>query len=413
MWQDLKNFYHLFNAIFVNLWFRFPSKNLTVIGVTGTDGKTTTVNIIYHLLKKSGLNVSMISTVGAIINGKKYDVGFHTTTPSSWQIQGFLKKIPKDESKDKKYMVIEVTSHAIDQNRIWGISFDVAVLTNVSREHLDYHKTYERYVATKAKLLELARTAIINKDDESYEIIRLKLKTQDSKSQTKASKVITYGMKSNSDINPNNFPFKTRLIGEFNKYNILAAITVCKALGLEDRDIKKGIETFEVPIGREEVVYDKNFKVMIDFAHTPNALEQILSTIRSKVKGKLIHVFGSAGERDWQKRPQMGKISSRYSDCIILTVEDPRSESVEKIMEEIEKGIFNERQNIKFQKEKKYYFKIADRQEAINKAIKMARKGDLVLITGKGHEKSMNYGNGEKVWSEHEAVRKALNNSNA
>lgn len=374
MWQKIKNIYHLCNALMANVWYGFPSKKLTVIGVTGTDGKTTTTNIIYHILKTADKDVSMISTVGANINGQAYGIGFHVTTPSPWQIQSFL-------SKARGYLVLEVTSHALDQNRVFGVDFAIGVLTNVTNEHLDYHKTYENYVKTKAKLLQAAKVAIVNRDDESFKVIK--------------SKVITYGIKQGA-ITPKSFPFKTKLFGEYNKYNILAAVAVCKNIGLSDSQIKKGIETFTLPIGRAEIVHEDNFTVMIDFAHTPNAFAKLLPEIKKQIKGKLIHVFGAAGKRDASKRPLMGEISSEYADVVILTSEDPRNEPVEKIMDEIESGM------------KKKVVKIANRQEAITAAIKMAKKGDFVLLTGKSHEQSMNYGNGEEPWSEHEAVEKAL-----
>ncbi|RJQ37953.1 UDP-N-acetylmuramoyl-L-alanyl-D-glutamate--2,6-diaminopimelate ligase [Candidatus Microgenomates bacterium] len=401
MFQRIKNIYHLFTAVLANIWFGFPSKKLTVIGVTGTDGKTTTVNIIYHILKEAGFNASVISSVGAIINGKKYDVGFHVTTPSSWMIQGFMKKASLN-SNNPSFLVLEVTSHALDQYRVWGTTFAVGALTNITHEHLDYHKTYENYVLAKAKLLNMAKSVVINIDDNSYKFIS-KIKDKILNNKITNKKWITYG-KSNGDITLKNFPFETKIIGEFNKYNIMAAIGVCRQLGIGDEDIRKGINTFNLPVGREEMVYDKEFKVMVDFAHTPNALENILSSVKPEIKGRFIHVFGSAGERDCSKRPLMGRISARYSNIIVLTSEDSRSEPVEKIMEEIEKGI----KDSEFKIQDDSLFKIPDRQAAIKTAIKMARKGDFVLITGKGHEKSMNLGKGEEEWSEYKAVKKAL-----
>lgn len=395
MWQSLKNIYHLFIAVLANIWFGFPSRRLTVIGVTGTDGKTTTVSLIYHILKEAGFSVSMISSIGATISGKVSDLGFHVTTPSSWALQKFLKKAVQ-------FLVLEVTSHALDQYRVWGIDFAVGVLTNVTNEHLDYHKTYENYVATKAKLLQMAKVAIVNKDDESYRILNSKYKIENI--HRKYKKWVTYGLKNNAEINLSVFPFKTKLIGEFNKYNILAAVSACKSLGLRDEDIRRAIESFSPPIGRGEIVYQNSFSVMIDFAHTPNAFEKILSAVRSTVKGRIIHVFGSAGERDRQKRPEMGRISSKYTDVIILTAEDPRSESVDKINAEIVKGIQNSKSRI----QNGTLLTVPNRQKAINAAIKMAKKGDLVLTTGKAHEKSMNYGRREESWDEFEAVKKAL-----
>ncbi len=365
---------------------------MIVIGVTGTDGKTTTVNLIYHVLKSAGKKVSMISSIGVNINGKEYQTELHRTTPTAFMLQFFLKMAVNSGSE---YVVLEITSHAIDQYRIWGINFWAGVITNVTHEHLDYHKTYENYVKTKAKLLKNAKVVIVNKDDKSYGIIE-KIKNKIVNIHSKNQKWISYGIK-DGDINPQVFPFNTKIIGEYNKYNILAAVGSCRALGIADSDIRKGVENFKLPLGRSEVVYDNDFIVMIDFAHTPNAIIQLLSSLRPRAKGKIIHVFGSAGKRDVRKRPLMGEASARYADIIILTAEDPRSESVEQIMHEIVSGIQN-----------KTLFRISDRQEAITFAIKMARKGDFIVITGKGHEQSMNYGKGEVPWSEHEAVKKAL-----
>ena len=390
MWQKIKNFYHLLVAVLANLIFWFPAKKLIVIGVTGTDGKTTTVNLIYHILKSCGKSVSMISSISAVIDGKTFDTGFHVTTPSSFSLQKFIRRAVNAKSK---YFVLEVTSHALDQNRAFAIPFEVGVLTNITHEHLDYHKTYENYVKTKAILLKISKIAIVNKDDQSYRLI--------SNFKFLRTKLITYGLKNNSDVNPGNFPFKTTLIGEFNRYNVLAAISACRALGIGDRAIAEGIESFVPPTGRADIVFKKDFTVMIDFAHTPNSIEQILKSVRPIVRGKIIHVFGSAGLRDEAKRPVMGKNSAQYADILILTAEDPRSESVDQINRQIESGIINKKIKI---------LKISDRKEAIEKAIKMAKKGDFVLITGKSHEKSMNYGHGEVSWDEYAVTREALEN---
>nr|MBI5456029.1 UDP-N-acetylmuramoyl-L-alanyl-D-glutamate--2,6-diaminopimelate ligase [Candidatus Levybacteria bacterium] len=391
MWQKIKNKYHLLIAIVANIIFLFPSRGMRVIAVTGTDGKTTTVNLIYHILKTAGYRVSMISSVGATIDDKNYDTGFHVTTPSSFLLQKFLKK-----AKDAKtqFFVLEVTSHAIDQNRIFGIKFDIAVLTNVTKEHLDYHKDFKNYLNTKAKLLKLAKFCVINRDDKSYDYL--------SGIKNYGNNLKTFGLSKNSDVNPLNFNLDNfDFIGDFNKYNIWAATSVARVLGLRDENIKKALKNFKMPVGRANYVYKKDFSVMIDFAHTSNAFEKILSSVRPIVKAKIIHVFGSAGERDKEKRPFLGKISSKYSDIIILTAEDPRSENVKTIVSEIDAGI---------QKNKSKVIKILDRKEAINKAIQMARKGDLVLITGKAQEASMNLGNGEVPWDEFEVVKDVLNN---
>lgn len=386
MWQRIKNLYHLVIAVFANFWFGFPSKNIFVIGVTGTDGKTTTASLIYHILSSSGEKVALISTIGAYIGDKQYDVGFHVTTPSSFQLQKYIKKA---KNSGCKYLVLEVTSHALDQYRVAGIKFDIGVLTNVSHEHLDYHKTYDRYVATKLRLLESAKVAVVNQDDESYEII--------SKRKTTTQNLITYGIKYKSNVTPKSFPFKTKLFGEFNKYNCLAGIAVCREIGISDNKIRKAIESFQPPQGRQEIVFDRDFKVMIDFAHTPNAFEQLLPSIKKNTQGRLIHVFGAAGERDRSKRPLMGEAASKFDDIIVLTAEDPRSESVEKIINEIASGF------VKVQ-----HYKIPDRKRAIEFAISIAQKGDTILLSGKSHEKSINLGQGEEPWDEFEVVRLAI-----
>lgn len=384
MWQKIKNLYHLFVAVSSNILLHFPARKLILIGVTGTDGKTTTVSLIYHILKSSGKNVSMLSSVSARIEDKEYDTGFHVTTPATFALQKFLKNAV---SKGSKYFVLEVTSHAIDQQRIWGIPFKVGVLTNITSEHLDYHKSFETYVRTKEKLLKRSQYAVVNRDDPSYKLLN------EAKSSKSDKSWITYGLSDNFKVD------SKVLLGDFNKQNALAAAAVCKILGLEDSDISNAIKTFKMPMGRFDYVYDKDFSVIIDFAHTPNAFDQLLSCLRKQTKGRIIHVFGSAGERDSKKRPVMGKISSNYADILILTAEDPRSEDVNKIIEEIESGINNKKVEIR---------KIPDRSEAIKTAVGMAKASDLVLVTGKGHEKSMTFGKKDTPWDEYEAVKTAL-----
>ncbi len=391
MWQKIKNIYHFFIAVFWNILFLFPAKKLKVIGVTGTDGKTTTVNLIYHILKENGKKVSMISSLGAVIGGRTYPIGFHVTTPESFLLQ---KLFFKARRAGTQYFVLEVTSHSLDQERVLGVPFEIGVITNLTSEHLDYHKTYDNYVKAKEKLLKLAKTAVVNKDDSAYQLL------SEAKNSKDSSNWITYGFDEGSEINPQNFDLKNiNIFGEFNKYNILAAVSACKKLGLSDEEIKKAIASFDLPKGRLDFVYKGGFAVMIDFAHTPNAFEQLLKTLRPIVKGKIIHVFGCAGERDMHKRPYMGDVSASFADIVILTTEDPRSEDVNKIIEQIEAGIDNPKAKI---------LKIVDRKEAITAAIGMAKKNDLVVITGKAAEDSMNLGQGEEPWDEYKVVGDVL-----
>jgi UDP-N-acetylmuramoyl-L-alanyl-D-glutamate--2,6-diaminopimelate ligase len=380
--QKLKNIFHLTNAFLANVFYGFSSKKITVIGVTGTDGKTTTTHLIAHILKSCGKKVSYISTIFAKIGEKEYDTGFHVTTPNPWLIQKLIKEAVNNKDE---YFILETTSHALDQNRVWGINYKIGVLTNVSHEHLDYHLSYEDYLKTKVKLLKKADVAFFNKDDRSYLYVKKMLKGR--------KKIIEY---QKLPIIKKNFPN----LEKFNQENFSAAYLVALSLGLKSEEVLKAIKTFKLPKGRFDLVYDKDFKVIIDFAHTPNAFLKLLPEIRKKYlknKGRLIHVFGSAGLRDNTKRPLMGEISSRFADFIILTEEDYRTEDPNKICQEIASGIKN-----------KNYQVIIDRKKAIEKALKMAKKGDLVVFTGKAHEKSLCRGKTEYPWDEYQAVEIGL-----
>jgi len=406
MWQRTKNIYHLQQALIANIIHGFPSRGIKIIGVTGTDGKTTTANLIYHILHEAGEKAAIISSVGAVIDGEKFDLAFHVTTPGRFAVQSYIKKAKK---KGVKYIVLEVTSHALDQHRISGIHIDIGVVTNITREHLDYHKTYEKYVKAKAKLLKKAQVAIVNKDDHSYLLLKKK------ELHNYHNKIVTYGMKKDSEINPHIFQFQTKLLGQFNKYNCLAAISVVQQLHVPSSAIRKGLMSFKPPLGRQEIVYNKDFMVINDFAHTPNSFSVIIPEAKRLAHNRLIHVFGSAAKRDKFKRPEMGKFSAKNSDIIILTSEDPRDEPITAITNDILAGIkgfeviqAEDAANCILQNGKKYVFIIPDRKEAIRFAIKTARKGDVVLLTGKGHEKSINYGKGEEPWDESATAMQAI-----
>lgn len=361
--------------------------SIPTIGVTGTDGKTTTSSLISHILKEAGYNPAMVTTVAAQIGDKTYDTGLHTTTPSAFALQKYIKKAA-DYGCD--FLVLEITSHALDQNRTRNIDFKIGVLTNITHEHLDYHGTYEKYVKVKSKLFKKAEISILNLDDDSYELI---------KSVLSDKKIYTYSLKRKADFTAKSIGFKEPSEFEFNSENFLAAVSAAKVLGIEDSKIKAALKTFKFPSGRQEIVYQGDFKVIVDFAHTPNSFKKVLSALKKTTNGRLIHVFGSAGQRDKSKRPLMGKVAGEIDDVIILTSEDPRSENVDVI----NKQIRSEMQDYKGE-----IFELADRQIAINFAIQKAQKGDTVVLSGKGHEKSMNLGRGETSWSEHEAVKIAL-----
>ncbi|HUD19701.1 MAG TPA: UDP-N-acetylmuramoyl-L-alanyl-D-glutamate--2,6-diaminopimelate ligase [Patescibacteria group bacterium] len=387
MIRRLKGLYHLIIALVANIWFGFPAKKITIIGVTGTDGKTTTTTLIYEILKSAGYKVSMISTVHAVIGGTSYDTGFHVTTPDSFFIQGYIRKAV---DHGDTHMILEVTSHGLAQHRVFGIPFAIGVITNVTHEHLDWHKTFKEYLNTKISLLTRSKVAVINRDESELFNTAMPL--------LRSREVFTYGIRRQAKITPTLYPFSTKLLGEFNRYNCLAAIAAVSALGVPFSVTKKVIAGFSGVLGRMEVITTKPFTVIVDFAHTPNAIDRALRSAKKLTKKRVIHVFGSAGLRDHSKRPLMGRASSQYAHTIILTEEDYRTEDVTVIMDAIQTGI----------KSSVPVYRYPNRGKAIAYALSIARPGDLVIITGKGHERSLCRGTKEYPWSDQAEVRKLL-----
>ncbi len=396
MWQQIKNLYHLAQAFTAAAYFNFPSQKLTVIAVSGTDGKTTTVNMIYHVLTQSGFKTSMVSSIGAIIADREKETGLHVSTPSPWQVQKLLK-----EAVDKKsrYFVLEATSHGIHQNRLAFVKIDIAVVTNITNEHLDYHVYWQNYAAAKAKLFKNVKFSVLNIDDQkSYRFLQNKV----------SGRVLTYSQNKSSDINLKNNPVELGVSGNFNISNALAAVSVCTALKIAKSKILKSLKSYSGTRGRlEHVNAGQDFQAIIDFAHTPNALKSVLTHLRLEKNpgSKLIVVFGAAGQRDKSKRMPMGKIAARLADISIITAEDPRNEKVENINEQIIQGFKSQGKE-----EGKDYFLVGDRKDAIIYAIELAKKGDTVAFLGKGHEKSMNIGSIEHPWDELQIVKNALKN---
>lgn len=391
MLQKIKNYYHFTIALIAAIYYKFPAKEIKVIGVTGTDGKTTTVHMIYEILTRNSIKTSYISSIHAAIGSKIYKTGFHVTTPSAWKIQKLLRQAV---SARHNYFILEATSHGLDQHRLSFINFEVGVLTNITHEHLDYHKTWENYARTKLKLLLSSKHRIVNRDDGSYEFIKKHLK----------SNLTTYGLGDEADINPKTFPLSLLVPGEFNFYNALAASAAVQITGLSKFKIIRAINKFQAVEGRmQRVDLGQNFKVIIDFAHTPNALKEALVTLKKELKknAKIIAVFGAAGQRDKSKRPLMGKTADDNADIVVITAEDPRTEPIESICDDIKKGMSKKKigENL---------FIINDRAQAIEFAINLAKENDIVAMFGKGHEKSMCYGKVETPWNEPEVVRYAI-----
>ncbi|EKD89998.1 MAG: UDP-N-acetylmuramoylalanyl-D-glutamate-2,6-diaminopimelate ligase, partial [uncultured bacterium] len=270
--EVINNFYHLPKAILANIIYGFPTRGLTVIGVTGTDGKTTTVNMIYQILLAAGKKVSVVSTINA--------PGFHITSPDSFAVQRFARQAA---SSGDEYLVLEVTSHALDQYRYWGIKFDIGVITNITHEHLDYHKTFDNYLKTKLKLIRNVRFAVVN---------------QNIKDVSSEGKIITFGL-DKGDFNQEQIKLKLKVPGDYNIENALTSLAVAFALGIDKKIAQDALESFTGIKGRmEEVQNNKDIKIIIDFAHTPGGLEQALKTLRCQMRsGRLIAVIGAEGDR--------------------------------------------------------------------------------------------------------------------
>jgi len=406
-------------ALLSAAWYGYPARKLRVIGVTGTDGKTTTVRLIGEILRAAGHRVGVISTVGASIGDEELDTGFHTTTPDAPSVQRYLARMVAQGSE---YAIIEATSHGLAQHRVTGCEFDMAVITNITHEHLDYHGTYEDYRKAKSRLFagltasyhkpSTPKVSVLNADDPSYDLLE----------SLGAERYYSYGVERPSDVQalnarlsssgtsftavtPNGaFEVVTPLVGLFNVYNVLAAITTGISQGVGFEAMQRGIFSMKgVPGRMERIELGQDFTVIVDFAHTPNALERALETVRTMTQGKVSVVFGCAGLRDRAKRPMMGEIAGRLADYVFLTAEDPRTEDVDGILKQIARGCekAQRQENVDF-------WKVLDRGEAIAAAINLAQGGDLVLVTGKGHERSMCFGTTEYAWSDHEAVEEAL-----
>lgn len=404
--QAVKNYgYHLPLAIFANFAFGFPSRGITVIGVTGTNGKTTTTKLIAAILAESGKPTAYATTIEYGIGERQWTNASKFTTSSAWQLQKFLNDAKRAGCT---HAVLETSSHALDQFRTWGVPYAVAVITNVTREHLDYHGTMEAYRAAKKKLFVGVKTAIVNADMEHSEAFLaessgtvLTYSTKDTDANVSASEI-------ELDIGGSRFlalgtSFKLHLPGLFNVENALAAIATGKALGIDTETMRRAIASvLGIPGRMESVPNDRHIDILIDYAVTPDSFEKLYQAVKPmQIPGtRIIHVFGACGERDRGKRPVMGRIASEHADIIILTNEDPYREDPERIIDEIEAGVTK--------KNDETYFRIFDRREAIAEAIARAEDGDIVLITGKGAEETMALGARRIPWRERTVIEEIL-----
>ena len=397
--------------------FGYPARQLKVIGVTGTNGKTTTCFMIAHILQSAGFRVGMATTVEFLVGTKRVPNTVKMTTLSPFSLQRLLKQMVQAGCQ---YAILEVTSHAIRQERIFGIPFDTLVFTNLTHDHLDYHQSFEDYRATKVQLFAShPRLAVVNVDDKSApHFLR---QTADMK--------LTYGLKGQADVHAAHVKYGANwtqlqvaapggsaaelslpIPGQFNVYNCLAAIATVLGMGVPLTTAIDSLRHFAgVPGRMEKVEAGQPFTVYVDYAHTPDAFQQIYATIRPATSGKIIHVFGATGDRDKTKRPLMGAIAAKFADYIVVTDEDPYSEDPRSIMEAVTEGVVRASRDIRHRKsEGVQFWKILDRRQAIAQAFSLAQRGDIVLLTGKGAEQVMVVGDRKVPWDERQVAREEL-----
>lgn len=442
--QALKNLYHLGQAVLANLIFGFParrsyapgvaggpSKKIRIIGVTGTDGKTTTVQMITKILEEAGKKTAMASTINFKINGVEEKNLSHFTTESSFAVQKFIKKAVEAGCE---YLVLETSSHSLDQHRVWGVDFDVALITNVTREHLDYHGTMEKYRQAKKMLFEnVAKnngTIVVNLDMEKPEeyleyaneksfgySTNDKLQMTNSKQipNDKIQKIIaknielglsgsSYEIFASSLSSGLDTKYEIHLPGLFNVENALGATAVALGEGIEPETIKVALAKIKGVSGRlERVENTRGINILVDFALTPEALKRLYEMIsQTKKEGaKVIAVFGSCGDRDKGKRPIMGKIVSEIADFVILTNDEPYHEKPEQIIDEIFAGIENK-------KEGENVWRIAGRRLAIRKALEIAQSDDVIAVTGMGNFETMVVGDEKIPWNDRQVIIQEL-----
>lgn len=400
----------------------FPDRKLVLVGVTGTDGKTTTVNLVGHILKTTGKKVGWISTLGAQVGDAFIETGAHNTTVDPFPFYRLLARMARE---GVELAVLELTSHALDQDRVGRLPLAAGIITNVSHEHLDYHQHYEEYLAAKARILDFISrgrkkkggtdTVVLNCEDRSFDALKernkfigVKIRTFGlGRGEVRGERVeeTLEGMVFTIVTDYGHHTVRTPLLGDYNIRNILGSALLAHTMGASWEKIHEGVETFQPLPGRlEPVDAGQPFKVFVDFAHTPQALTEVLTLLHRHTKGKLIVVFGAAGERDRSKRPAMGEAVGKLAHAAFITEEDPRSESVEDIARQIAEGFIQigKTQGTGF-------WIIPDRREAIARALRIAHAGDVVVLAGKGHETMMAMDHGEDLpWDDRAVAKEEL-----
>ncbi len=424
--QKLINyFWHFPKNIFLNLRNGLPGRGLKIIGITGTDGKTSTCVLLHHILQKAGYKSALISTIGAKIGDEWLETQAHMTTPDTNIVQSLLKKIKKQKVD---YLIMEVTSIALDQYRYMGCKFDIGVFLNLAHDHLDYHKTMDNYLKSKATLLQQSRLSIANSDDHYFNklknIVRGEIVTFGKKQPATFLAKNIFLDKQSLSFKLGKTTFKTDSNYEYQIYNILAAISVCKQLNISDSIIQNSILPYPETKGRrEEVSNNFGLRCLVDYGHTPQAFENTFSSLKKTTTGKLISIFGATGGRDKTKRPEMGRIAQKYCNIIILTSDDTRHESLSTINQEIVSGM-NKPKIIKLEslptkiqisqikknsQKQTLVLEVDSRQDAITTAVLIANNRDTLVALGIGHQKSILIGKTDYPWSEVVAFKTAFN----
>ena len=400
-YNDMVLPYHFAQSVAAGFKYHWPGKKLRVIGVTGTNGKTTTCFMVWHMLNQAGFKTGLMTTVAWGVDKLTPELG-HMTTVDSFTLN---QRIATIASTGAEFLVLEITSHALAEFRTLGIPIEIAVFTNLTHEHLDYHKTITRYRNAKGKLFSHAKFSILNADDKAtlyYKTISKKYITygiKNGKYRAKNIKLATSGVKySCGDIN-----IETQIPGEFNVYNSLAAALVGKQLGLSNQQIESGIKSLDAVEGRMNIIDEgQPFTVIVDYAHAPDAIEKVFDSVAGH-KGKIISVHGGAGRRDPSTRPIRGAILAKYSDIVIITEDDSRDEGPEKIAAGFIEGAVKQGKVLG-----KDLIKELDRKKAITIALEKAKPGDLVLVLGKGHEKTILRADGPHDFEDIKVVRNLL-----
>jgi UDP-N-acetylmuramoyl-L-alanyl-D-glutamate--2,6-diaminopimelate ligase len=417
LFKEIEPYGHLLETVLANIAYGFPARGLKVIGVTGTDGKTTTTTLIWTMLKEAGYNAGYMSTIGYGTPENQVHNIVHMTTMQAFPMMRRIRELKK---QGIEWLVLETTSHALAQNRVWGIPYSVAVMTNVNHEHLDYHGTFERYRAAKQRLFEITgankkglQVGIVNAEDPSSSLFAgevphpYRYGIQYGDIRAERVKTTTTGSKYTVRVDENRLLHITvNLPGTFNVFNSLAAACVGVAIGMTDKQIEEGIAALKTVEGRMTRIDEgQDYSVIVDFAHTPDSFEKLLSDMRVRTKKphKLIVMFGSAGRRDESKRAIQGRIAGQYADIVVVTEEDDRDIDGYEIMNQIAAGA---EESGKTKQED--LFLIPSRPEAIKFAVSKAKKGDVVMLLGKGHEKTIERADGEHPWDEMGEARKAI-----